>query len=103
MTGRLVDLSLSLDQRHRVTIELDQDFRETFDKLKDVQVDVKIKKHLEKRSNDANAYAWVLIGKLSAALRIPPTEVYRQHIQDVGGNFEIVPVQDGHLEHWDRV
>ncbi len=105
MTGRLVDMSLSLDRRQRVTIELEpgQDFRETFDQLKDAVLDVEIKKHHKKRSLDANAYAWLLINKLSVILHISPNEVYRQHIRDVGGNFEVVPVQEGHLEHWDRL
>ena len=32
--------------------------------------DVDIKEHREKRSLDANAYCWVLIGKLAAKLRV---------------------------------
>ena len=44
----------------------------------------------KKRTLDANAYAWVLIGKLAAKLRIKPIEVYRQYIKDVAGNCEFV-------------
>ena len=33
--------------------------------------DAELKEHREKRSLDANAYAWVLLGKLSAKLNIP--------------------------------
>lgn len=45
------------------------------------------------RSLDANAYAWVLIDKLSAATGVPKTEVYRNAVRDVGGNMEIVCVK----------
>ena len=40
--------------------------------------------HKNKRSLDANAYAWVLIGKISNVLRIPAEEVYRQAISNAG-------------------
>ena len=41
--------------------------------------------HKNKRSLDANAYAWVLIDKLSAKLGLSPIEVYRQAIENTGG------------------
>ena len=46
----------------------------------------------EKRSLSANAYAWTLLGKLSEALHLPPEEIYRQLIPDVGGNSTVVSV-----------
>ncbi len=54
---------------------------------KDRDYELTIKEHREKRSLDANAYAWVLIGKLSESMRIKPIDVYRQAIRDVGGNY----------------
>lgn len=65
--------------------------------------DAEIKQHREKRSLDANAYFWLLAGKLSAALQIPPMEIYRQYIPDVGDNFEIVPVHEEDMDHWNRL
>ena len=50
MRGRLVDLSLGLNRKYRITVEVDRDFREDFDRLKDAELDVEIKKHREKRS-----------------------------------------------------
>lgn len=64
--------------------------------------DVDIKEHREKRSLDANAYCWVLIGKLAAKLRIPPNEVYRQYIRDVGGNYYIIPIKEELVGDWDK-
>jgi hypothetical protein len=48
----------------------------------------------KKRSNNANAKAWVLMGKLATKLNISTTEIYRQYIREIGDNFEIVPVRD---------
>ena len=54
---------------------------------KDRLYDLEIKEHREKRSLDANAYAWVLIHKLASAMGIKPIEVYRSAIRDVGDNY----------------
>ena len=43
----------------------------------------------KKRSLDANAYCWVLIGQLAARLRITPLEVYREAIRAIGGNYYV--------------
>jgi hypothetical protein len=63
-------------------------------KHKDKLYDIEVKEHRNKRSLDANAYAWVLINKLADVMRIPPEEVYRQAIQDISGNSEILPVKE---------
>lgn len=55
------------------------------------EYEIKAKKSL--RSLDANAYAWVLMDKLSAATGVPKTDVYRNAVRDVGGNSEIVCVK----------
>lgn len=103
MTGRLIDLSFSRTRRQRLTIEVDVDFRNQYDELKNVELDVNIRKHRKKRSLDSNAYFWELCGKLSGKLQIPPEEIYRRYILDVGDNYEVVPVRKDHLEHWDSV
>jgi hypothetical protein len=72
-------------------------------KHKDRLYDIEVKEHRKKRSLDANAYAWVLINKLADTMRIPPTEVYRQAIQNVGGNYEILPVKEEAAEHFKQV
>ena len=62
--------------------------------------DADLKVHREKRSLDANAYFWVLAGKLSAKLNISVIEVYRQYIREIGDNFEIVPIRDDAKAIW---
>lgn len=62
--------------------------------------EVDIKEHRERRSLDANAYFWVLCGKLAAALGITKNEVYRNFVRDVGDNFVIVPIKNEAVEKW---
>lgn len=57
-----------------------------------------LKEQRKKRSLDANAYLWVLMDKLSVALRRPKVELYQRLIQDVGGVSETVCVQDKAVE-----
>ena len=59
-----------------------------------------IKEWRERRSLDANAYLWVLVGKLSGKLGLPPEEIYRAAIRDVGDNYEVMPVRNDALERW---
>lgn len=54
----------------------------------------------EKRSNDANAYYWTLVNELSDKVGIPPKDIYRVHVKDVGGNYEVVPIRNDALEVW---
>ena len=56
---------------------------------------VKAKK---RRSLDANAYAWTLIDKIAAAVRITKTEVYRNAIKDIGGVSDTVCIKDEAVE-----
>lgn len=55
--------------------------------------DCEVKEHREKRSLDANAYAWVLMDKLAEATTIPKEDIYREAIRNIGGNTETVCVQ----------
>lgn len=99
MTGRIIGgLSFSADRRPRITIELTGGWKnfinQTLDGLLEKELDVKLVKHRNKRSLDANAYAWVLIDKLAAAMGITKEEVYREAIRKIGGVSETVCVQD---------
>ena len=66
MRGRLVDLTIGLNRKQRITVEVDQDFCEDYNRLKDVELDIEIKKHREKRSKSANAYFHVLVNKIAS-------------------------------------
>lgn len=59
---------------------------------------VEIKEKKEKRSREANAYAWVLLDKLAEKLHIPKEDIYRYLIKNIGGNSETVCVQNKAVE-----
>lgn len=77
---RILDFIASLDD--------DKDYEITIDKVK------------QKRSNDANRYFWELVGKLSAKIGVPPEDIYRSFIKDVGGNYEVVPIREDAVDFW---
>ena len=94
MKARLHDLSLARDGGYLLTIATRENVGALYDELRETDVDVTVKKHREKRSLDANAYAWVLMDKLAEATGTPTSEVYRQAVKDVGGNTETVCVRE---------
>lgn len=53
-----------------------------------------IKEKKQRRSLDANAYAWVLLDKLAERLHEPKADIYRGYIREIGGNSETVCVKD---------
>lgn len=57
-----------------------------------------IERKRKKRSNDANAYFFVLADKLAERLNIPKTEIYRNYIKEIGGVSEIVCVKNEAVE-----
>lgn len=63
-----------------------------------------LKEYRAKRSLDANAYCWVLIGKLAEKTNVEKSEIYRMYIKEIGGNYEAVCVQekaaDALEKHW---
>ena len=92
-TGQLI-IDIPLDQRGAVMRFL----RTKKDKL----YDFIIKEHREKRSLDANAYAWVLIHKLAKEMRVTPLEVYQQAVLTVGDNYTPMCVREQDKERFIR-
>ena len=106
MKSRLLDLSIGLDGKQKLLVELDGDFRGTWDKLHEKDCEITVKQYRKKRSLDANALAWVLIGKIAAAKRITKTEVYRNAIREIGGVSETISIKKAAVkrfqEQWNR-
>lgn len=57
-----------------------------------------IKEYRQKRSLNANSYAWTLMDKLAEKLRMAKTDIYRSYIKEIGGNNTLVCVQDAALD-----
>ena len=103
MKAKLVDMTVGLDGRQRVTLSLVGDWRAEYDKLHDAPVDVEIKKHREKRSLDANSYMWAIVGKIAEALKPPLTkdEAYIEMLRKYGQGG-MVSVEEKHVEKFRR-
>lgn len=83
-----------------VTFEVNElnDFKLMMDELNDKTLSIEVKPYRAKRSLDANAYAWVLLDKLSEKLKISKVEIYQKLIRDVGGVSETVCVKNEAVE-----
>lgn len=71
MRGKLRDLTMNPDRTFNVTVTVESDFREAYDKLKDKDLDIEIKQHRERRSKNANAYFHVLVNKIAQEIGEP--------------------------------
>ena len=69
----------------------------------DTPYNVEIKQYKAKRSLDANAYFWVLVGKLSAVLNVPPKEIYQELIKGVGDNYTVLPIKTEAVSDWRQI
>lgn len=52
-----------------------------------------VQEHRERRSLDANAYAWILMDKLAEVTNIPKEDIYLEAVRNIGGNTETVCVK----------
>ena len=84
MKGRILDFSMSFGGKQRITLELDTDFREGYEALKEAELEISIKKWRAKRSKDANAYFHVLVNQIAVARGLSDDEVKRDLIVDYG-------------------
>ena len=103
MKTRIKDISFSRDGNTIVSFILSGNAIAEFDKLTDKDIDLTVKPFTVKRSLDANAYAWVLTGKIAAALKLTTAEVYQSIVREIGGNYEIIAVRNEAVEQWRRL
>lgn len=97
LTGKIAGISFSIDGMPLVALQLNErkSAMAMLDELKSLEkLTVKLGKFKQKRSLDANAYAWVLIGKIAEKTNIPKNEVYQNAIRGIGGNYDVVCIQD---------
>lgn len=97
VTGKIVDMAIDLSGKARLTLEINEKntAMSLYDELHLAEkLDIKVTKHRQKRSLDANAYAWVLMDKLADKLSISKVDIYRENIRKIGGVSTIVCVID---------
>lgn len=99
LTGTIKDFSLDYSTgKPKVTVELNEKSEgiKMYEELKGHKnLSVKLDKHIKlKRSNNANAYFWVLCGKLAAKTRQNKIDIYKEFIRNIGDNFDVFAVQN---------
>ena len=79
-TGRLKEPIIDyLTGRLPILFEPFEDFRQAYEELKGCEkLSLEIKRYKRKRSLDANAYYWVLIGKLAKVLQLSNPELHNK-------------------------
>lgn len=100
-TGIITDINIDFKtSKAKISLLLDTKQLDIIEQLKNEgKLNIDLKKYRKKRSNDANAYAWVLLGELQNALNIPKEEIYRDLIRNIG-SYEIVPVKNEAVERF---
>ena len=93
MKGRITGSGYSMSRKWQIVLELDENFQREYDRLKDCELEISIKKYRPKRSLDANAYAWVLIDKIAQRMQVEKELVYRETIRNIGGVSDTVCVE----------
>lgn len=83
-TGKLKSISLNYKtMKPEITLEINENTN--FEKIKNIEkLNIEIKKYREKRSSDANSYAWELIGEIADILRADKDEIYEDMLFKYG-------------------
>lgn len=100
--GKLGDVNIDFENKNmKLTFEVDNTDLAIIEQFKDKDLNIEISKWYKKRSLDANAYAWVLLGKLQDVLNIPKEDIYRDIIKNIG-SYEIVPIKNSAVERFEN-
>lgn len=88
VTGKILDVSLDFATgKPKLLLQINekQSLTAVYDELKRCdKLSIKITKYRQKRSLNANAYAWKLITDIAEAQGLPKEEVYQHYIKDIG-------------------
>lgn len=88
--GKLTGVSRTFDKKHIIlTFEVDGVSGQLIDSIKmGDKLRIKVVKYREKRSLDANAYAWVLMTKIANVVSSSKEEIYEEMLQRYGTCYE---------------
>lgn len=96
LTAKIVSVMFSREGKPLITLEFEDRISALgmVDALKELErITVKLAKFARKRSQDANAYCWALIGKLARKLNVPKNDIYKELIREIG-DYDIVCIKD---------
>lgn len=105
-TGTLADISIDFKtNKPKITFLINEkESLKQIEEIKDAEkLKIEAKKYRKQRSLDANAYCWVLIGRLSEKLNVPNIDIYKKAIREIGV-YEVIPIKteavDRYIEIW---
>lgn len=102
VSGRIIDANIGfMTKKPQLTLEVNElnDFKQLVDDLNGCEkLSIEIKPFRERRSLDANAYAWVLMDKLASKLGESKENIYREYIRNIGGNSTTICVKNTAVE-----
>lgn len=92
-----------IESNYVVSFESKTDIRSGIEELKDKDLSLKVKPYRKKRSLDANAYFWVIVGKIADKLECDTHKIYVEMLKRYGVFTHIVVkrnVVDKIREEW---
>ncbi len=99
LQGKLSDVSRDYSTNKLKITFLINNKIENLEEIEKDLLDIEAKKHREKRTLDANAYCWVLLGKLAEKMNMKAEEIYRMEIKEIGA-YEVLPIKDEAVERF---
>ena len=104
VTGRIVGANIDFKSgKPNISFEINErnDFELLVDELKDCEkLSIEVKQYRAKRSLNANAYAWLLIGKIADVLRAGKDEIYFKLLKRYGQSELISVLSHIPIEHY---
>ena len=98
-TGKLKSVLKNwISRKWEVTFEINEDITASIDKIRDKLLNLTAKIHREKRSLDANAYAWVLMQKIAEAIHTDKWSVYLMMLERYSPVFTHIIVRPEAVE-----
>lgn len=84
MKGRIARVAITNEAVITIVTADKASARDWWDTYRDIDVDVSVKKYRQKRSLDANALLWKLVGDIAFVLGYTKEEVYIEQVKAVG-------------------
>lgn len=104
VSGKIVGANIDFKTgKPTITFQINEkhDFGMIVDELKDCEkLSIEVKQYREKRSLNANAYAWLLIGKIADVLRASKDEIYFRLLKRYGQSELISVLSHIPIEHY---
>lgn len=91
-TGKLISVNRDWQtNKLNITFQIDEEPVNEINRLASLEkLNIEAKKYTEKRSKDANAYAWVLMQKIAEAIHTDKWTVYLEMLQKYSREFTFV-------------